>query len=241
MILIILPTLILSIILINNMIIFYVGGIGSGKTISMIKESVERKSRSYTNYKLYNIEEYKQLKVSDLIKITEDKKAKKKKYQVNFDYWNQQLKKDENFDIYLDELHNIANSRTGAKKLNVGLNMWVAQVRKILQGNEDNNIYICTQRPMSVDIGWRDLAHAWIVCNKTVVKGLETKTELYNGKVIKLPVCVVKRRYFDSLKKCMDYMQLGIDQSFKKDKFIANKYYKYYNTQELITFGEKYL
>lgn len=222
------------------MIIFYVGGIGSGKTISMIKEAVDRKQKVYTNYKLFNLKNHTRLKVDHLVKITEDE-DKKTKYEVNFGYWNKQLKKGTTFDIFIDELHNIANSRTGQRKLNKGLNLWVAQVRKILQGNEQNNIYLTTQRPMSVDIGWRDLAHAWIVCEKTIVPKLTTKTELYNKKKIKLPVVVVKRRYFDSVKECLDYMHFGIDKSFKKDKFIANGYYKYYNTHELIDFGNEYL
>lgn len=223
------------------MIIFYVGGIGSGKTISMIKDIVDRKQRSYTNFKLYHIKDYKRLKVTDLIEITDDKETKRLKYRVNFAYWNKQLKGGKPFDISVDELHNVANSRTGSKRLNIGLNMWIAQVRKILQGNEQNNIYLTTQRPMSVDIGWRDLTHFWIVCKKYTLP-VTMKTELFNGKKLKLPVCVIKRWFFDNMPECLEFMQTErCSNKTKKDKFIANKYYKYYNTFELITFGDKYL
>lgn len=222
------------------MIIFFVGGIGSGKTISMIKDIVDRKQRAYTNFKMYNTPSYKRLEVRDLVKITKARKKAKLNYKVNFKFWNQQLKRKEPFDIYIDELHNIANSRTGSRRLNIAMNLWIAQVRKILQGNEDNNICITTQRPMSIDVGWRDLTHFWVVCKKITLP-VDTKTELCNGHKLNLPVSVVQRRWFSTLKDCMDYMMLGIDRSVKKDKFLANNYYKYYNTFDIITFGDKYL
>lgn len=220
--------------------IIFVGGIGSDKTVSMIKEIVDRKNRCYTNFKLHNVKNYKQLEVRDLVKIRKIKKKEKLKYNVNFEFWNKQLKKKERFDVYIDELHNIANSRTGSKRLNIALNLWIAQIRKILQGNEDNNLYSTTQRPMSVDCGWRDLTHFWIHCEKVTLP-ITMKTEVYNGKFLDLNINVAKRRWFTNLKDCMDYITLGIDRSVKKDRFIANKYYKYYNTYELITFGDKYL
>lgn len=222
------------------MIKSYVGGIGSGKSISLIKEIVDRDRKSYTNFKLYNLKNYERLKVQNLVKQVKEKETGKIRYMVNYDYWDKQLKKDTGFDIYIDEIHNIANSRTGQKKLNLGLNMWVAQVRKVLQGNESNNLNYCTQRPMAVDIGWRDLTHAWIVCEKKELP-IQIETELYNKKKVKINTVIVFRKYFDSLKRCLEYMQFGVDRSFKKDKFIANMYYKYYNTTELITFSDKYI
>ena len=206
----------------------------------MIKDIVDRKQRSYTNFKLYNLKNYQRLEVKDLVKIRKMKKKEKLNYKVNFDFWNKQLRKKVQFDIYIDELHNIANSRTGSRRLNIAMNKWIAQVRKILQGNEANNICITTQRPMAVDIGWRDLTHFWVVCNKRTLP-YDVKSEVYNGKHLMLPLCIVQRRWFNSLKDCMDYMNLGIDRNVRKDKFIANYYYKYYNTFELITFGDKYL
>ena len=93
---------------------------------------------------------------------------------------------------------------------------------------------------MSIDSGWRDLAHYWIVCEKITLP-YEIKTEVYNGKAQMLPVSIITRRWFDNLKDCMEYVQLGNDKSVRKDKLLANEYFKYYNTCELITFGNRYL
>ena len=75
------------------MILIYVGGIGSGKTLSMIADIVKREQRAYTNFKLYNLKDYKRLEVRDLVKIRKSKKKEKLNYKVNFDYWNKQLKR----------------------------------------------------------------------------------------------------------------------------------------------------
>lgn len=99
------------------MIKSYVGGIGSGKSISLIKEIVDRDRKSYTNFKLYNLKNYERLKVQNLVKQVKEKETGKIRYMVNYDYWDKQLKKDTGFDIYIDEIHNIANSRTGQKSL----------------------------------------------------------------------------------------------------------------------------
>ena len=147
------------------MIIGYVGGIGSGKTISMIEQIAKRQpQRSYTNFKLFNVKAYRQLMLNDI--ITEQDK----KWSVNYDYWSEQIREHESFCIYLDELHSIANSRTGMSNINRGINMWTAQIRKILQGMETNNLVFTTQRPMSVDVGVRDLVHHWILCEKIILK-----------------------------------------------------------------------
>jgi len=221
-------------------IIVFVGGIGTNKTLSMNREIVNRQQKCLTNFKLYNYKDYKRLMVKDLVKVTASRKNKKLKYKVNFEFWNNLIKKQKCFDIYIDELHNIANSRTGSHRMNIALNMWIAQVRKILQGNEQNNIYVSTQRPMSIDIGWRDLAHWWVVCERKILPAT-MMTEVYNGKKISLPISIATQKWFDNLEDCRMYMITGQGKPLRKVKFIANEYYKFYNTFELITFSNKYV
>lgn len=142
--------------------------------------------------------------------------------------------------MYVDEIHSLVSSRSGSKKINKAMNLWISQVRKILQGNENNNIYYTTQRPMSVDVGWRDLTHYWVVCEKKALP-VNMKTKVYTGKYLSLPVVVSSGKWFDNLKSAMEYMQLGIGKPIRKETFVCNDYYRYYDTCELISFGDKYL
>jgi hypothetical protein len=57
------------------MIIIILGGIGSGKTLTAVKEIVDNKQYALTNFKLKNVKNYHRLKIADIL-IKEDKKYK---------------------------------------------------------------------------------------------------------------------------------------------------------------------
>jgi len=224
------------------MIIGFVGNIGMGKTVSMTADLIQRQPvRAYTNFKLYNTENYSRMKLNHIIEQDEDEKSKK--WHINFDYWQKQINKHKEFNIYIDELNILCNSRTGQSNVNKAFNLWTAQIRKILQGSNTSNFVFSTQRPMAIDVGVRDLVHRWILCEKITIPRL-VKTELYNGKTLKLPVSAIKRYVFTNLQHLMDYLN-GDKTRIKKQQqlkpLIANKYYKYYNTFELVNFGNEYL
>lgn len=94
------------------------------------------------------------------------------------------------FDIVLDELHNIAGSRNSMSKTNKTMSKWISQIRKILAGNEQNHIYLITQRVGAIDIQFRELAHMWIHCQKIALPK-EILSTLHNGKTKSLPVTII--------------------------------------------------
>lgn len=223
-------------------IIGFAGNIGTGKTLNMIAHlSTRQPQRAYTNFRLYNVENYQRMKLNDIIKPDDDEKSKK--WHINYDYWKKQIKKYKTFCLYVDELPLLANSRTGMSNINRGVNMFLAQIRKILAGNETNDFVFSCQRPMSVDVGIRDLVHVWILCEKIILKKT-LKTRLYNGKIVSLPIVIIKRFAFKNTKDIVDYMNGEIvnKKRIKELKpLIANEYYYLYNTHELVDFGNEYL
>lgn len=98
------------------MIIIYCGGIGSGKTISAVKEAYERSdyNEAYTNFSTKKIPNCKRIQLDWIIREdqaeTKTGKITTKKV-VNWDFWNDIKKRGKRFSIYLDEAHNILHSR----------------------------------------------------------------------------------------------------------------------------------
>ena len=105
------------------MIKIIVGGIGMGKTLTAVKEIVDRNQPAFSNFDLYGIT-HERLKYSHLFDITADDKGKET-MKLNFDFWNKQTKKG-GFDIYLDEFHNVMSSRRSMSKKNVLMSDWLS-------------------------------------------------------------------------------------------------------------------
>ena len=89
-------------------------------------------------------------------------------------------------DIYIDELQEFASSRRSISKANQTASQWASQIRKVLGYDELNNLTLITQRPMSCDITFRELAHQWILCKKQLIPK-HIPTVMHDGEVIKLP------------------------------------------------------
>lgn len=88
------------------------GGIGSGKTLSAVKEIHNRNQFAITNFKT-NFNNYHRIKIEDIIQYTDDKK---KSAKVNWKFWEEVKSKHKSYSIYLDEVHNLIHSRRSKQK-----------------------------------------------------------------------------------------------------------------------------
>ena len=220
------------------MIIILVGGIGSGKTLSVVKEIVSRKQKTFTNFDLYGMP-YERLKYEHIFKQEVD--GKKKIMKLNFDFWKKQTEKG-GFDIYLDEFHNIMNSRRAMSKRNVILSDFLSQIRKVLGQSEVNNLYLITQKIKRIDVNSRDLAHWVIECDKHQFNDVLIPTKVIeDGKEVikRLPMTVIYKRMFSSPESYNAFNEFGSNTCLSTTRFIANWYYKYFNSYELIDFGSE--
>lgn len=216
------------------MIIIITGGIGSGKTLSLVKEIIDRNQKTFTNFKLYNTEYYRLKEQNILMKDPDDKK----KLKVNFDFWKSQ-KKESGFDIYLDEFHNLMNARRGMSKRNVVLSDWLSQIRKILGDSELHNLYLISQKLRRIDVNSRDLCEKAITCHKVQYPDVLIATEIVqNNKIVikNLPLTMIYKYEFKSAESLGNFENYGIGKP-KMSRFVGNWYYKYYDSFELVEFG----
>lgn len=200
------------------MIIVLVGGIGSGKTISAVREIIKSKNYPITNFKLKKYK-YHRLKYTDIITETiktglDDKQRKIK--VVNWAFWDNIRKKHSNFSIYLDEAHNIINSRNSMSKDNILLSKWVSQIRKVLSDSPYNHLYVVTQHSRKIDINFRDLTQIVISCS-----------------------CIKYKNHTYIIQKFFNGFDNYLRNAHKaKAYFNADPYFKYYDTMEMVTFDD---
>jgi len=192
------------------MIILILGGVGSGKTLSVVKEIINNNQYALTNFNLQNIDNYHRIKVKDI--ITKNKKA----CAVNWKFWEKIRNTHKNYSIYLDEVHNIIHSRRSMSKVNIVMSKWVSQIRKILSDSPNNHLYLISQTLRKIDIDFRDLSQLVCRCRKYE----------FGGKIY------IKQEWFAGVE---DYL-MGIKRyAFR---FQANPYYKYYDRLGLVTFED---
>lgn len=227
-------------VLAGNMIIILTGDIGSGKTLSAVKEIIDRKQKIYTNFEINSVE-HTRLKYEHLFKEDEENK---KKMKLNFTFWKEAIKKG-NFDIYLDEFHNVMNARRAMSKKNVLASDWMSQIRKILGESEYNNLYLMTQKLRRIDINSRDLAQRCIKCIKQEFKDVLIPTEVMVDKRLKtkrLPLTLIYKYYFKDADALNAFEFYGINTCMGITRFVGNSYFKYFNSYQLVDFGsEEYI
>ena len=224
------------------MIIIICGGIGSGKSLTCVKEIVDRGFKTFVNFELCadNIERLRTEHLFNIDTETSPKGKITKTLTLNYDFWKKLAVNNEKFDIALDEFHNVMNSRRAMSKRNVILSDWLAQIRKILGQSEINNLYIITQKLRRVDVNVRDLAHQCILCQK-VTHDIKVPTIVYeNKKYVKknLPYTIIYKHYFKDAESMSMYENFGMmNGHIKTTRFFANPYFRYYNSYELVDFG----
>lgn len=193
----------------KKMIISIIGGIGSGKTLSAVKEIIDYQNFPITNFRLKTIN-YHRLKYPDIIE------TKDKKLTVNWKFW-ESIRKNHNFySIFLDEAHNIINARTSMSKNNIILSRWISQIRKILSDHPRNHIYIITQKPRKIDVNFRDLTQVVIECEK-----LEQNNKVY-----------IIQRYYEG------FDNYYLNRLKAKLIYRAEKYFQFFNTNEMVKFSD---
>lgn len=205
--------------------------------MSACKLIVHSKAHCFTNFKVYHAD-ITRLKTKHIINFEESKPK-----TVNWAFWNEAREKHGNYNIVIDELHNIMHSRRAMTKFNTLMSTWVAQIRKVTGSSEKTHMICISQEFERVDIAVRDLAAEIMYCIK-VQRG-EKRTEIRQGKrllkkiiprsyIIKYhfvgPGCQQRYTAFrDFAKKSYNYRTM----------FEANPYFKYYDSYELLELGEE--
>lgn len=198
------------------MIIIYLGGIGSGKTLGCVKDIILNRQYAITNFKLKVPDNsYYRIKVSDI--ITTQKEKTHTKYGVNWDFWSNIVNAHENYSIYLDEIHNIIHSRRSMSHMNIQMSKWVSQIRKILADKPKNHLFLISQTLRKIDVDFRELAQIVVYCSK-----IHTK----KGKIL------LRQDYFSSVDNYL--------YNIKKCSVIYDPkpFFKYYDSNALVTFED---
>lgn len=194
------------------MIIGLLGNIGSGKTTTIVKEIIDKKQYAFTNFNLKNMKKYYRIKVSDVIL----KGEKLKDYKVNWKFWENVRLKHENYSIYLDEIHNLIHSRRAMSRINILMSKWLSQIRKILNDHPTSHLYVISQTARKIDVDFRDLMQLVIECHK-----IQIKDKVY-----------IKQYWYEGLDNYYE------NRSGLKKVFLANKYFKFFDSKELVTFTD---
>lgn len=228
------------------MIKLIIGGIGSGKTLSAVREIAHRRNNVYVSFPV-KLKNTIRLKTDHIIKteITGYKKdgTANKKQTVNWDYWNK-VKHDQ-FDIMIDEVHNILHSRRSMTRWNTLFSMWLAQIRKLLGDSEKNHLYLISQKAERIDVSARDLAGEIIYLEKITLsqvlntKVYDSRAKRYTHKL--LNKTLILKRVFTGV-YCLEKFNaflMGQDTTDYESYFVANPYYKFYDSYELVNFGEE--
>lgn len=229
------------------MIVTMSGGVGSGKTISAVRQAcVEaKKNLVLTNFKIFGLKNYYRLRKGDVLvdKTPEENKKKataKKVLEVNWDFWEEH----KHCDIFLDEVHNMINSRNASSVENKKYSEWLSQIRKLWGASGDqnylevlrrlnnnvfakyhqelysrsNNIFLITQKPRKMDVNFRDLCHVHIQCSKKVIDG---------------NVVIFQQHFLGSDQfSGIDMMEMG--EKPKLSMFVANPYFNRYDSYEIV-------
>lgn len=241
-----------------------VGGVGSGKTISLVRDAVTHPRPTLTNFQIFH-PKVTRLKKDDIIITTENEKGKKE-LRVNWEFWEGK----ENTNLFLDEVHNLLNSRNSMHSWNKTMQVFFSQCRKLLSDKEDTDFHVISQRIDRIDISLRDLMHEikhcqsyvqmevggkWVTIDqwkyrnnqrfhKYPLRTIPTLVRNKDNKIIKkdLPVLLIMVTCFEG-EFCVDQYQRWLYEKSKiwsnKYFFVGNTYFKYYNTHEKVKYGEE--
>lgn len=229
------------------MIIVLSGGVGSGKSISAVRYAMDS-DNVLANFSLKHHPKFTRLKREHIIlenkSVPEGCRKPVVEKKVNWDFWRQH----QNSDVFLDEIHNIMNSRTAMSKTNILMSEWLSQVRKLWGSSGDinmlkylrkmpnksfnkyfpyilhrsRNLWFVTQRPRKVDINVRDLCHVFIQCSKIeIIKDGQKHVVIIND-------VWLGTDNIDAIEMC----EMGAKP--KRCMFYANNYFKNYDSYEII-------
>ena len=242
-------------------IIICLGNIGSGKTVTVVREMVMNKQK--INY-YTNINSKKPSKTKHIHKITADMIIERKqegfktkkdksvepiyKLQLNKDFW---LEVDKPISVILDEAHTIMNPRRAMSKVNVIVGDFLALLRRVLgeDSQSEGDLYLITQLNRRLDVIGREMAHQirYHVCHftKTCLKcGVSWAENSEMPEQLRIcPVCehprlnkskfIIEVKHFAGIKAYEDWKDFGV-MSYHRHYFINDieDYFPYYNTHQ---------
>lgn len=146
------------------MIRISLGNIGSGKTVSEVREiALNSHIKTYSNI-ITKLRHQKDINAGMIVKkeLIDTKKKKDGslipvyRETLNTDFWKEIPKP---INIVLDEAHSIINARRSMSKVNIIVTDWLALIRRILGSVEGfGNLTFITQLPNRIDTIARDMA-----------------------------------------------------------------------------------
>lgn len=228
------------------MIRLILGGIGSGKSASAVKDIIDRNEKTFSNFDIKKQPKLHRLMVEDIIKteVTRVKKSGEevKRISINWDFWNKLIDDGVGFDVCLDEIHNILHSRRSMSRWNTLVGTWLSQIRKILGDSENNHLTAISQRLEGVDVILRDLLFEIVHCRKWQSKILMPTRVIKYGRyeIRKLPITYIIKTVFQG-EGCIDRynsFRMGSKSYTARFMFLANPYYQFYESFKLVRFGE---
>lgn len=225
-----------------------VGGVGSGKTLSIVRDILIRKKTTFLNFDI-KAQNCIRLKKEDFIKdtviATKKSGEEVKQYSVNWDFWRTALDEHpEGFDIVLDEAHNIISSRRSMSSWNTQMTFFIAQIRKIMGSSGHHHFVWVTQVLDRVDVAFRDLMSEVIVCKK-FERDIMIKTPVISKgrKTTRvIPYTFIVQYHFEG-SNCYDRaVTFMADNRLKiydyKTAFFANPIMERYDSYAFIDFGD---
>lgn len=225
------------------MIRLILGQPGSGKTVSAVKRVVDAKELTYTNFRVRAPGTIR-IRLDMVIREEPNENPKLRPVRlVNWDHWRGAILEHGGFHIFIDELHNIMHARLSMTKQNVLMSQWVAQIRKVTGENERFDFVCISQELERVDVAVRDLTHEIVHCQKRVDGHVADTIAYERGRKVtkKIPLTWVMQTYFTGLgcvRRYQDFRDLGHRTWSRRTVFLANHYFQYYDSYELIDFGE---
>ena len=227
------------------MIINLLGNVGSGKTIWLIRYIIKHNNFTYANMDLMHYKKFHRIKKSDVY-MDKPKKFNKKgevtsySLDVNWNFWDTARKK-HNFDIAIDEIQAIwGSTRANTNEGRCGME-FLCQVRKVLMGNKNNHIFALSQRVNGIPTAFRDLSHLWIVFQSKEFPSRLMKTKLCDGSYKMIPQTYIYCNYFEKTDDAVAFFENGFGKPKKTITFLANPYYRYYDTHQIISMDNEYL
>lgn len=222
-----------------------VGGIGQGKSISAVKMIYDSPHISFCNFDV-RLGKAVRMKKEHIIKEEVKRTTKSGKEilerKVNWEFWNKALRKHHQYNVVIDELHNIAHSRQSMTKWNTLFSTWISQVRKMIGDSETTDVILVSQRLGRIDVAFRDLLHLIVSCMKHENHSNLIKTKVWNKNklVTKLiPETWILHHYFagdNCVEKYEAFTHGGVKSYDFRSGYVCNPYIQLYNSYEV--FGE---
>jgi hypothetical protein len=215
---------------------------GSGKTLTAVKMIMNNPEHCLTNFHVRR-DRLERIKVNDIIKYEENKRGDLKPAGVNWDHWRKLIKQHGNFTIYLDELHNILHSRESSGKRNILMTKWISQIRKVTGESESSDLICMSQEMERVDVALRDLAYHVIHCQKlTFPRSVPTVVYVKGKRMVRdIPKMAIINTHFNgpnAVRRYYLWRETGKKSYDYRSRFIGNNYCQYYDSYELVDFGE---